>query len=274
MKKAMLSTPVRKEDDVELGPPSRLLLALEGRAVFEWAALALSTPFLNKAPRGDGHPVLVLPGFVAGDGSTWPLRRFLSQRGYATSPWELGINVGPRGQIARRLSARVRALARKHGRKVSLVGWSLGGAMAHALALRMPEHVRSVITLGSPLGGEPKATNAWRLFEAISGYRADDPRLKKRIAGVPRVPTTSILTKTDGIVNWRSSMLPQGEQSENIEVNASHFGLGANPSVFWVVADRLAQPEGQWKPFAYRGAWRNLLFGDPRQPSLADLLAP
>ncbi len=258
----------------ELGPPSRLLLALEGRALFEWAALAFASPLLDRAPQGDGHPVLVLPGFVAGDGSTWPLRRFLTQRGYAAAPWRLGVNVGPRGQIARRLSARVRALHKQHGRKVSLVGWSLGGAMAHAMALRMPELVRCVITLGSPLGGEPKATNAWRLFEAISGYRADDPRLKKLLSGAPRVPTTSILSKTDGIVNWRTSLLPEHDRSENIEVNASHFGLGANPSVLWAIADRLAQPEGKWKPFAYRGAWRNLLFGDPRRPGLSDLLAP
>jgi pimeloyl-ACP methyl ester carboxylesterase len=272
MKKALALRTVDAERD--LGPPSRLLLALEGRAFFEWAALAVASPVLDRAPQGDGHPVLVLPGFVAGDGSTWPLRRFLVRRGYAAAPWRLGLNVGPQGQIARRLSARVRALHKQHGRKVSLVGWSLGGAMAHALALRMPELVRSVITLGSPLGGEPKATNAWRLFETISGYRADDPRLKKRLAGVPRVPTTSILSKTDGIVNWRTSLLPEHERSENIEVNASHFGLGANPSVLWAIADRLAQPEGGWKPFAHQGAWRTLFFGDPRRPSLGDLLAP
>lgn len=262
------------DTDAELTPPSRLLLAMEGRAVFEWAALAFAGPLLDRAPEGDGHPVLVLPGFVAGDSSTWPLRRFLTQRGYAAHPWRLGVNIGPKGHVARQLTARVKALSKKHGRKVSLVGWSLGGAMAHAMALRVPDHIRSVITLGSPLGGQPKATNAWRLFEAISGYRADDPRLKQWISGESSVPTTSILSKTDGIVNWRTSMLPENERSENIEVNASHFGLGAHPAVLWAIADRLAQPEGAWKPFAHRGAWRSLLFGDPRAPSLGDLLAP
>lgn len=261
-------------DSDELKPPSGLLLALEGRALLEWASLALASPVLDKAPRGDGHAVLVLPGFVAGDSSTWPLRRFLAQRGYAAQPWRLGLNTGPRGRMGQRLAARLRAVAKRHGGKVSLVGWSLGGAMAHALALRAPELVRCVVTLGSPLGGEPRATNAWRLFEAISGYRADDPRLKKRLAGMPRVPTTSILSKTDGIVNWRTSLLPEHDCAENIEVSASHFGMGANPAVLWAIADRLAQPEGAWQPFAHAGPWRRLFFGDPRRRSLADWIAP
>jgi pimeloyl-ACP methyl ester carboxylesterase len=272
MKKSAARTADRETETLK--PPSGLLLALEGRAVLEWAALAFAGPLLDKAPRGDGHPVLVLPGFVAGDSSTWPLRRFLTQRGYAAQPWRLGVNVGPKGRVAQRLTSRIRALSKQHGRKVSLVGWSLGGAMAHALALSIPEHIRCVVTLGSPLGGEPKATNAWRLFEAISGYRADDPRLKQLLNGTPQVPTTSILSKTDGIVNWRTSMLPSNARSENIEVHASHFGLGAHPAVLWAIADRLAQPEGAWRPFAHQGAWRSLLFGDPRAPSLGDLLAP
>ncbi len=198
----------RKIDtDAELTPPSRLLLAMEGRAVFEWAALAFAGPLLGRAPEGDGHPVLVLPGFVAGDSSTWPLRRFLTQRGYAAHPWRLGVNVGPKGHVARQLTARVKALSKKHGRKVSLVGWSLGGAMAHAMALRVPEHIRCVVTLGSPLGGQPKATNAWRLFEAISGYRVDDPRLKQWISGESSVPTTSILSSCPARIRSRVTLM-------------------------------------------------------------------
>src|SRR5690349_21841748 len=151
--------------DAQMRAPSALLLALEGRAFLEWSACVAAWPLLTRAAQGDGHPVLVLPGLAAGDASTWPLRTFLQGRGYAVYPWELGLNRGPREGVVRKLLARIRGIEREHGRKLSLVGWSLGGAMARALAVREPERVRSVVTLGSPLGGHPKASNAWRLFE-------------------------------------------------------------------------------------------------------------
>jgi pimeloyl-ACP methyl ester carboxylesterase len=256
-----------------LSPPSALLLALEGRAWLEWGSLALAWRWLDKAPGGDGHPVLVLPGLVAGDTSTWALRRFLGNRGYAASPWELGLNYGPRRAIVRGLVQRVRELNETHGRKVSLIGWSLGGALACALAARMPKRVRQVITLGSPLQAAAHATNAWRIFELVSGYRADHPHLA-RIGGKPlQVPLTAILSKSDGIVNWRMSLAPPGPQRESIEVNASHFGLGANPAVLWAIADRLAQREGEWRPFEREGPWRPLFFRDPARVPLADLVS-
>jgi pimeloyl-ACP methyl ester carboxylesterase len=256
----------------QMRAPSPLLLALEGRAFFEWTACAAAWPVLAHAAKGDGHPVLVLPGLTAGDTSTWPLRKFLEGRGYAVYPWELGLNRGPRDGVVRKLLARMRRIQREHGRKLSLVGWSLGGAMARALAVREPQRVRSVITLGSPLGGHPKATNAWRLFELVSGVRADDPRLRALLSRHPPVPSTSILSKSDGIVSWPMSLIPRNGQSENIEVSASHFGMGANPAVLWAIADRLSQPEGQWMPFD-RSGWRALLYGDPRVTTGAAQLA-
>jgi len=137
--------------------------------------------------------------------------------------------------------------------------------------VREPKRVRSVITLGSPLTGHPKATNAWRLFEMVSGVRADDPRLRALMSRHPPVPSTSILSKTDGIVSWPMSLIPQTHQSENIEVNASHFGMGANPAVLWAIADRLAQPEGKWKPFDRKGL-RAFVYDDPH-PAGAGLFA-
>jgi pimeloyl-ACP methyl ester carboxylesterase len=249
----------RRQVEANLPPPSALLLALEWRALLEWASLPLLWPFLKTAPNGDGHPVLVLPGLIASDTSTWPLRRFLEQRGYAAYPWELGANVGPRDGVVRRLVDRVRRIERDHGRRLSLIGWSLGGTMARALAVRMPDKVRTVITLGSPLGGHPRGTNAWRLFELVSGLRADDPRLTRVMERQPPVPHTSILSKSDGIVNWRMSLAPALEQTENIEVTASHFGLGVHAAVLWAIADRLAQPDGQWRPFDHNG-WRSVFF--------------
>ena len=128
--------------DAAHAPPSPLLLALEARAFAEWSALLLGWPLLKRAPAGDGHPVLVLPGLVANDWSTWPLRRFLESRGFSAYPWELGFNVGPRDHIVRGLGDRVRALHKRHKRKVSLVGWSLGGVYTFYAAHCAPECVR------------------------------------------------------------------------------------------------------------------------------------
>ncbi len=264
----------RPEVHQKMKPPSALLMAMEGRAMFEWASYAMSWPLLKKAPRGDGHPVLVLPGLVAGDRSTFPLRRFLSHLGYEAYPWEQGLNVGPRDHVIKGLVDRVRDIQKTHGQKVTLIGWSLGGAMANAMALRMPERIRQVVTLGSPLTGHPKGSNAWRVFEMVSGFRADDQRLMELVSGKPSVPTTSIMSKTDGIVNWRMSLAQETEIAENIEVSATHLGMGANPAVLWIIANRLAQAEGQWKPFTRDHALHSLLYRDPHEFRLADLIAP
>jgi hypothetical protein len=257
-----------------LKPPSALLMAMEGRAMFEWAAFALAWPLLKGAPRGDGHPVLVLPGLCAGDNSTIPLRRFLVELGYAAHPWELGLNFGPRDHVIKGLVDRVRALQKEHRQKVSLVGWSLGGAMANALALRMPGRIRQVVTLGSPLTGHPRGTNVSKVFELVSGFRADDPRLMDLVNGDPSVPTTSIMSKTDGIVNWRMSLARESHIAENIEVSATHLGMGANPAVLWVIADRLAQAQGKWKPFERTSGLKSMLFRDPHRFRFANLIAP
>src|SRR5438046_7278332 len=119
------------------------------------------------------------------------------------------MNVGPRDGIVRGLGQRVREIHKRHRTKVSLVGWSLGGAMARAMAVAMPEKIRAVITLGSPLSGHPRGTNAWRIFEMLSGISADDPRLQEHLKRHPTVPMTSILSKTDGVVAWPMSLVPE-----------------------------------------------------------------
>jgi pimeloyl-ACP methyl ester carboxylesterase len=255
--------------------PSWLCMALEGRAVFEWGSYLAAWPFLKNAPRGDGHPVLVLPGLAVGDYSTYPIRKFLDHLGYTVYKWDQGLNFGPREHVIKGLVDKIRDIQFNHDEKVSLVGWSLGGAMANALALRMPERIRSVITMGSPLTGHPKGTNAWRIFELVSGFRHDDPRLMELIAGKPKVPTTSIMSKTDGVVSWRMSLNDENDKVENIEVSATHLGMGANAMVLWALADRLAQEEGKWKAFDKKSsAIRSLLYRDPNVFRLADLIAP
>ncbi len=271
----MKTQSVRPATRQALKSPSWLCMALEGRAVFEWGSYLAAWPLLRNAPRGDGHPVLVLPGLVVGDRSTYPIRRCLDRLGYTSYKWDQGINFGPREHVIKGLVEKVQRIQSDHDQKISIVGWSLGGAMANALALRMPERIRSVVTMGSPLTGHPKGTNAWRIFELFSGFRHDDPRLMDLMAGKPSVPTTSIMSKTDGVVSWRMSLAPDHPMAENIEVSATHLGMGANAAVLWAMADRLAQKEGQWKPFDRKATpFHPLFFRDPHRFRLADLIAP
>jgi pimeloyl-ACP methyl ester carboxylesterase len=140
-------------------------------------------------------------------------------------------------------------------RKVSLVGWSLGGVYARDLALHAPDMVRYVVTLGSPFANDVRATNATKLYEALSGEAVgDDPEFLKIISGDLPVPTTSIFSRADGVVNWRTCLLSPSSTAENIEVYlASHVGLGVNPAALWAVADRLSQQEGQFSQFERSG---------------------
>jgi hypothetical protein len=193
------------------------------------------------------------------------LRNFLGNRGYATYAWELGKNRGPRPGVIDACIKRVRQLRAEHGCTVSLVGWSLGGVYARELAKMLPEDVRCVITLGTPFAGPPKATNAWRVYEFASGQRISDSA--EQLAGLketPPVPTTSIYSRTDGVVAWQCSVEQETEHSENIEVHASHLGMGMNPTALYAIADRLAQPEGSWQRFE-RSGLKKLLYLDPQR---------
>jgi len=245
-------------------PPMLLAFTELQHALFEFATLPVATPLLGMAPKGDGHPVLVLPGFTASDRSTAVLRQYLDTLGYTTFTWDLGRNLGPRsvGREGQHLQARLRAIHDQSGQKISLVGWSLGGVMARRLARHTPEAVRRVISLGSPFTGNPRATNVWRLYEGLSGERLDDEaalrRLREDEAALP-VPATAIYSRSDGIVAWQNCMEPDGEATENIEVYGSHCGLPYNPAVLFAVADRLALRESEWVPFD-RSGWRSVFY--------------
>lgn len=210
--------------EVVMSQSERWQWAMEARAAPELAAFVATVgPLVATAPRGDGHPVLVLPGLGAGDATTSPMRWFLDRLGYRTHGWGLGTNTGPSQRISTGLTELLRTLVDEDGTRVSLVGWSLGGVYASGLAARAPHRVRQVITLGSPLRGAPTVP--------------------------PNVPATSIYSRSDAIVPWRASQLRDGPLRENVEVRGSHLGLGHNPSVLVVIADRLARPENAWAPF-------------------------
>jgi pimeloyl-ACP methyl ester carboxylesterase len=238
-----------------LRPPGLGLLLAEARGIFEFNFSLLLSPLLLQAPRGDGHSVLTLPGFLASDLSMAPMRRYLSELGYDSQAWRMGRNIGGVARIRQALRDRLAEIHNSTGRKVSIVGWSLGGVYARDLALQAPEMVRYVITLGSPFANDVRATNVTRLYEALSGEALEDiSELRAALAGDLPVPTTSIYSRTDGIVNWRTCLVRPSRTAENIEVHlASHVGLGVNPAALWAVADRLAQREGEFAQFDRSG---------------------
>jgi len=236
------------------------------RVLLEMTALGYTWPALATAPRGDGHRVMVLPGFMAGDQSTLPLRRYLSRQNYRVHGWELGQNTGAVEQQEALLERFERFLSELPG-TVSLVGQSLGGVYSRLLALTWPDRVRQVITLGSPFASPgPNTVNSAvsRLFQYMSGLSVTEMRDQMlALSGRLPVPTTAIYSKSDGVVHWTSCVEETGAGAENVEVLGSHSGMGFNPLVLYVVADRLAQPEGTWRPFERSGCVCSFAYPTP-----------
>ena len=233
-------------------PPNRFWTFAEGRAMFELGAFYASRLMLRNLARGDGHSVLVMPGFMASNSSTAPMRGLLADLGYDAHGWDSGRNVRITEELIERLENQLDRLYKVSGRPVSIIGWSLGGVLAREIAKMHPDKVRLVISLGSPISDDRGHTNAARLFQFFNGSEPEKLR-GGQFTGLdqaPPVPTTSILTKTDGVVHWRGSVQAPGKHpTENIQVYASHIGLGVNPSVMIAIADRLAQDEDDWMPF-------------------------
>jgi pimeloyl-ACP methyl ester carboxylesterase len=242
-------------------PPSPWLMLLEGRAPWEYAATLAVMPWLSRLPAGDGHPVIVFPGLGASEQSTRLMRDFLGGLGYAIYDWGLGRN-RPRDGLLEACRERVLEVASRHDRKVSLVGWSLGGVYARELAKQLEPQTRCVITLGSPFSGHVRATNVARAYELYSGRPLrHDPVRAERLKRAPPVPTTSIYSKTDGVVAWQCSLNEDAPHAENIEIHASHLGLGVNPLALYAVADRLRQDPAHWQRFDAQAVPRWLFRG-------------
>jgi pimeloyl-ACP methyl ester carboxylesterase len=230
-------------------------LALEQRIVYEMGAFAAASPLLRTLGRGDKHPVLVLPGFSASDLSTGPLRGVIRSQGYWVHAWGLGRNIGPTPEIVTGMVERLQLLHERHDAKVSLIGWSLGGMYARAMARMFPDMVRQVITLGSPYrlrdASSTPIARLFRRYESRHALTADDRAAMPREEDMEplAMPSTSIYTRTDGIVHWSHCIDAEGPLRENIEVRSSHVGLGVNPAAIIAISDRLARAEGDWKPF-------------------------
>lgn len=243
-----------KDNVKKASRPSLFLFATEiGRAMMEYGAFKASTPILNQLKKGDGHPVLVIPGFMSSDLATSPLRNFLNKIGYQSYGWELGRNYGAIKYV-RQLLDRVEDIKEQHeGEAVSIIGWSLGGVYAREIAKERPDLVRQVITLGSPFTGLKKSNNVSWLYRIINRGRSVKEiqgNMMDKMSVTPPVPTTAIFSKGDGMVSWQYCMeLKETELAQNIQVNGSHLGLGHNPTVFPIIADRLAQNPDFWCKF-------------------------
>ncbi len=201
------------------------------------------------APPGDGHPVLLVPGFLRGEGYMKPLARFLAARGYAAYGWRLGVNVGPTERVLDGLERRLDAIIAREGRKVSLIGHSLGGAFARELAKQRPENVRQLIVLASPIR-LPTASQLEPLYRMLGRWHS--PHSASLYAGFnqpPPVPVTALYTRSDGIVAWQSCLETDGSLRENIEVKGVHATMARSPAAWRVIADRLAQREGVWQAY-------------------------
>lgn len=233
-------------------PPLALLGLEPMRAAIEYIGARLMDR--SALPSGDGHPVVLFPGLGADKACMAPLSDLCAELGYQALDWGRGVNTGPEGEVDEwiaELAAQVHAVSCLHERRVSLVGWSLGGLYAREIARLLPDTVRQVITLGSPFGGDGDATNVGWLFRVLSGRKARlDEALAQRLHSTPPVPTTSVFSRSDGVVAWQACQDPlQTPLAENVEVEGSHVGLVWHPKAWRVIADRLAQPEGLWRPY-------------------------
>lgn len=260
----------KRQPDSRPAVPGRLLYLTEpARAAVDVGLLTSAAPLLSllpRPPKPGGHPVLVLPGLGAADSSTLVLRRLLRRLGHRVHGWGLGTNLGPTPRVIDGMAARLDDLAGRYETPISLIGWSLGGFYARQLAWHSAESVCQVITLGTPIrlaatmagpGGHPSDLSSFpqwprwsewaRWYGDFQGAAADEPA-SGGDTSLP-VPTTSIYSVLDGIVGWRMCLTDAAPEAENIGVAASHIGFAYHPAVVLAIADRLAQPAGDWRPF-------------------------
>ncbi len=243
-------------DSRRAAPPSLGFAFAElPRAILEFMCLLPAHPLVLMAPRGDGHPVITVPGFRGNDTSMLVLRRYLKHWGYDPRPWGLGTNLGigyDRTDYEERFVAQLERIADETGRRVSLIGWSQGGVIARQAAKRRGDLVRQLITMGSPIGDTPEATTIWRIYRRTSAEDITPELLdflREVATPVPDVRCTCIFSHSDGVVAPAIAQDRVSPLAENISVVASHFGMAVNPAVLYIVADRLAQTGEDWRPF-------------------------
>ena len=224
-----------------IAAPAPSSMLLEALTPWQFSRLLFQAPQLARAPRGNGERVLVWPGFGAGNSSTSVLRNFLRYLGYDARGWQLGRNDG---DVLSMLDVLAEQVAREAAdAPVSLVGWSLGGYLAREVARDLPQSVRRVVTLGSPVVGGPKYTAVANFFDGRGNSLDDIERLvDERYEKPLTVPVTAIYSKLDGVVAWEACIDERSPNVEHVAVTSSHTGLGFSPDAYAILAERLARP--------------------------------
>jgi pimeloyl-ACP methyl ester carboxylesterase len=229
-------------------PPSLALTLIDTAAHFVPVKPGTMRAAVKKAPQGDGHPVLVVPSFLRSDRHTASLRRFLKGCGYQAYGWKLGVNIGPTATALDGIDALLQEIYRRHGRKVTLIGHSLGGVIARELAKKYPEMVRQLILLASPIR-LPTASPLEPVYKLLSRWHRIDAAASIAVLNTPPdVPVTALYTCSDGIVTWQSCLEIEGPRRESIAIVGAHGTMVRNARAWRIIAERLAQPEGSWEP--------------------------
>ena len=230
--------------DKPLQAPPDISLLGQAVGLLELPKLVLRFPQLARQPKGRGEPVLVLPGYGAGDASTAVLQAYIRYLGYRSRGWGLGRNSGDVRDLLPRVVERLERMADETAQAVRLVGWSLGGYLAREAARERPALVDRVITLGSPVIGGPKYTIVAKYYRR-QGVDLDavEAAVEARNRTPLRTPVTAIYSRADGVVAWRACIDHWNPNVEHVEVAATHIGLGFSPEVFEIIAQRLARKE-------------------------------
>lgn len=191
-------------------------------------------------------PVLVLPGLLADDLTTYELRRYLSRCGHTVEPWRLGRNLGPTDTVLAGITERLTELHNRTGQPVTIVGWSLGGIYARWLAHQHPHMVGHVVALGSPWAvPQDHVSPVAHVLRGINSVRATHIYDVLAVSRRPLlVASTAIWSRGDGVVDWRHC-LETAPHAVNVEVTGSHCGLTHNPAVAVLIAKMLARYEAR-----------------------------
>lgn len=236
--------------DIKLPAFHRLLL--EPLGVTELINIVPAWPDLEALPPGAGQPVMVIPGLTTGDWSTAIIRTWLKSKGFSVYGWDQGVNIKYTTDLEDRLARRTNDIADRHGMPVTLIGWSLGALTVRILARNHPDPVRQLISLGGPFMNLQGKTYVSWWYELLAGEKVSDfnPEWARAASSRPVHPSTSIYSRTDGMVSWQYCMdWETGPTTQNIEVNCNHLGFGMNPVVWHIVYDRLLQADNAWQPF-------------------------
>jgi pimeloyl-ACP methyl ester carboxylesterase len=224
-----------------ISPPLSSGVLREIRSLIELPRLLFRFPDLARQPRGQGQPVLILPGYGAGDGSTAILKIYLRWLGYRARGWGLGRNTGAVSELLPRILKRLASFSRRSNQEVRLIGWSLGGYLARELARERPDLVRQVITLGTPVIGGPKYTVVAESYRKrgidIDAIAAE---VEWRSAILLDRPVVAIYSRTDGFVAWQACIDRKTANIEHVEVRTTHIGFGFSPDVYKIIAQRLS----------------------------------